>query len=92
MKRQTLLLIVLFLFALGTLGAAWAGSSANYAIQPSVVASGGTAASSANYAINSTVGQTAIGQGTSANYALCSGFWCRTVSALQELFLPLAQR
>ena len=92
MQRQPARLIVLSLFVLGSLGAAWAGASASDAIQPSVVASGGIAAASANYSINSSVGQAAIGQQASASYALCSGFWCRAASLARALFLPLAQR
>ncbi len=94
MKRRLLLLGMLVVFSLGSVAAAWAGASANYTLEPSVVASGGAAASSANYAMVSTVGQPAVGVGGSANYALCSGFWCRaqTLLAQLRLFLPLIRK
>ena len=93
MRRRIVLLTVLTLFAAGTLAAAWASSSANYAIQPSVVAAGGAAASSANYAITSTTGQPAAGQAASASYSLCSGFWCGVQLTVERLlFLPLVKR
>ena len=94
MKRLSLLLIVIVLLALGSAAVARAGSSANYAIQPNVVAAGGQTASSAsaNYTIASTAGQPATGQGASANYSVCSGFWCQAQAALARLFLPLIQR
>ncbi len=94
MRRRLLLLGMLVVFSLGSVAAAWAGASANYTIEPSVMASGGAVASSANYAVASTVGQPAIGQGASAAYALCSGFWCPAQQLLAELylFLPVIQR
>ena len=92
MKRLSLLLIAVLLLALGSAAVARAGSSANYALQPEVLAAGAQSASSANYTIASTAGQPAIGQATSANYALCSGFWCQAQAALAQLFLPLLQR
>ena len=92
MKRQSVLLIVIVLFALGTAAVARAGFSANYATPAQVLASGGQSATSANYAIVSTAGQPAIGLGSSLSYSLCSGFWCQVQSALARLFLPLVKR
>jgi hypothetical protein len=85
-------LIILMLFAFGSLAAAWAGSAANDAPRPSLVAAGGAPASSANYSIQATVGQMGIGRGASANYALCSGFWCQVQSVLRQVFMPLIRR
>jgi hypothetical protein len=92
MKRLSLLIIVIILLALGPALVARAGSSANYAIPSSLVASGGQTASSANYTIASTAGQPAIGRGASASYSLCSGFWCQVQAGLTQLFLPLVKR
>ena len=92
MKRLSLLLIVIILFALGSAAVARAGSSANYTIQPDTVAAGAQTASSANYTIASTAGQPASGQGASASYAVCSGFWCQAQAAQVQLFLPRVKR
>ena len=51
-------------------------SSANYALNWSVVGSGGGEMISASYAMQSTVGQTAI-ETASGNYRLEAGYWSR---------------
>ena len=95
MKRRSLLLIALLLFALAATATVWAAVSTVYTAPAGVLSSGGQSAASANYALTSTAGQLAVGQTGSANYALCSGFWCQVQaaqSALRRLFLPLVRR
>ncbi len=57
-------------------GVVLAGSSANYALRPQVIASGGTGATSASYTVAFSAGQPNVGASNSANYSLCRGFWC----------------
>jgi len=59
-----------FLFLLPL--AAWAGTSADYSIDPAVLDGGGALASSAAYTVNPSTGLGAVG--ASANYALRSGY------------------
>ena len=76
MKRTMILLtLTALLCGLVVAGAAWAMSSASYAINWDVIGGGGGPISSASYAMNSTVGQAAIGFKTVSNYKLGSGYW-----------------
>jgi hypothetical protein len=61
---------ICFLFLLPL--AAWAGTSADYSIDPTVLDGGGALASSAAYTVNPSTGLGAVG--ASANYALRSGY------------------
>nr|QNT35462.1 hypothetical protein EKMJPAOO_00012 [uncultured Methanosarcinales archaeon] len=74
MKMQAIVLI--WLLCLLAAGVASAQSSANYALNWSVVGSGGCEMASASYAMQSTVGQTVIGI-ASENYLLEAGYWYR---------------
>ena len=82
MKRLSLFLLVIVLFALGSVAVARAAAdsaalSANYAIQPNSLASGGQAASSANYAISSTVGEPPSARGLAPATRCAAGFGAR---------------
>lgn len=88
-------LIVLLLFLLA--GVAWAGSSANYAVEWWVKSGGGAPATSGsgNIALNGSLGQTAIGDSTSAgsDYTLGAGYWYGTaVEGLRPVYLPIILR
>lgn len=74
-RRKAFALSVALLCGLVVAGAAWAMSSASYAINWDVIGGGGGPISSASYAMNSTAGQAAIGFKTSSNYKLGSGYW-----------------
>ncbi len=74
MKIQATVLV--WLLCLLAAGGASAQTSANYALNWSVVGSGGGEIASASYAMQSTVGQTAIGI-TSDGYMIEAGYWHR---------------
>jgi len=71
MKMQAIVLV--WPLCLLAAGGASAQSSANYALNWSVVGSGGCEMTSASYAMQSTVGQTAIGV-ASDGYAIEAGY------------------
>lgn len=82
MKIQAIVLIgLLYLLAAG---GASAQASANYALNWSVVGSGGGEMHSASYAMQSTVGQTAIGV-VSDGYTIESGYWYRVTDGEPEI-------
>jgi len=70
MKIQAIVLV--WLLCLLAAGGASAQSSANYALNWSVVGSGGCEIASASYVMRSTVGQTAIGV-ASGGYTIEAG-------------------
>ena len=74
MKIQAIVLV--WLLCLLATGGASAQASTNYALNWSVVSSGGCEMTSASYAMQSTVGQTAIGA-ASDGYRLEAGYWYR---------------
>ena len=65
--------------------------SPNYALNWTVMGSGGQAASSPSYALNGTIGQASIGFKASTSYQFCSGYWCGA-AAQYEVYLPLVIR
>ncbi len=79
-KRAIMLVCPLCLLAAG---GASAQSSANYALNWSVVGSGGCEMTSASYAMQSTVGQTAIGA-SSDGYRLEAGYWYRDAGGVGD--------
>ena len=74
MKIQAIVLV--WLLCLLAAGGASAQTSANYALNWSVVGSGGCEMTSASYTMQSTVGQTAIGPLGDA-YPIEAGYWYR---------------
>ena len=82
MKIQTIVLV--WLLCLLAACAASAQTSANYALNWSVVGSGGCEMTSASYAMQSTVGQTAIGV-ASDGYTIEAGYWHRIAGGESEV-------
>jgi hypothetical protein len=80
-------LVALLLFLLA--GAAWAGSSANYAVDWSVLSGGGAPASGGAVALNGTLGQTSIGPSTSAQVDLSAGYWYGLGKEDNWIYLPI---
>jgi len=74
MTKQTIAIMLVCLLCLLAAGDASAQSSANYALNWSVVGSGGGEITSASYAMQSTVGQTAIGT-LGDGYTIEAGYW-----------------
>ena len=74
MKIQAIVLV--WILCLLAAGGASSQTSANYALNWSVVGSGGCEMTSASYAMQSTVGQTAIGPLDDA-YPIEAGYWYR---------------
>ena len=74
MTKQTIAIVFVGLLCLLAPCAASAHSSENYALNWSVVDSGGCEMASASYAMQSTVGQTAIGL-ASDGYTIEAGYW-----------------
>ncbi len=82
MKTQAIVLV--WLLCLLAAGGASAQASANYALNWSVVGSGGCEIASASYAMQSTVGQTAIGL-ASDGYKIEAGYWHRIAGGESEV-------
>ena len=82
MKIQEIILV--WLLCLLAAGGASAQSSANYALNWSVVGSGGCEMTSASYAMRSTVGQTAIGT-LGDSYTIEAGYWHRIAGGESEV-------
>ena len=76
MTKQMIAIVLVCLLCLLAAGGASAQSSANYALNWSVVGSGGCEIASASYVMQSTVGQTAIGV-ASDSYTIEAGYWHR---------------
>jgi len=74
-KRKATALLASLLCCLLLTGAAWAMSSASYAINWDVIGGGGGPIGSASYAMRSTVGQAAVGVLSNASYRLEAGYW-----------------
>ena len=74
--RSTLFVILIFNFALVSSAAAQIASGGNYALDQSIVASGGQSSAGGNYAIVGTIGQTVAGQkAVAGQFAVEAGFW-----------------
>ncbi len=75
-------------------GVVWAGSSANYAVDWSVLSSGGAPVSSSSGAVtlNGTLAQTAIGWSGGTRGSLGAGFWYGVGEGTYTLYLPLVLR
>nr|QNT35465.1 hypothetical protein EKMJPAOO_00015 [uncultured Methanosarcinales archaeon] len=82
MKIQAIVLV--WLLCLLAAGGASAQTSANYALNWSVVGSGGGEMTSSSYAMQSTVGQTAIGL-ASDGYLIEAGYWYRDAGGESEV-------
>ncbi len=82
MKKRAIVLVCLL--CLLAAGGASAQTSANYALNWSVVGSGGCEMHSASYAMQSTVGQTAIGV-ASDGYTIEAGYWYRDAGGESEV-------
>ena len=91
MSKQRITVLVLIILCLLSLliSPATAMDSGDFAINWSVMGSGGETSSSANYALEATIGQPSIGFKSSTNYTACSGFWCAGVFAI---YLPAILR
>ena len=83
-------LLVLPLLLLASI--AWAGSSANYAVDWQVLSGGGAPAAGGGVTLNGTLGQTAIGSSSISNRVLGAGFWYGLGEGVFELYLPLVLR
>jgi hypothetical protein len=78
------------LLALALAGAAWAGSSAHYAIDWQVTGGGGApAATAGGVTLNATLGQTAIRLSSSSSSGLSAGYWYTNASRRTPVYLPL---
>ena len=84
MTKQTIAIVLVWLLCLLAAGGASAQTSANYALNWSVVGSGGCEIDSASYAMQSTVGQTAIGV-ASDGYTIEAGYWHRIAGGESEV-------
>ena len=87
MKRKVIVVISVFLFCLALTGTTNAMSSTQYAIDWSVVGSGGEPVHSTSYGANTTVGQPIVRLSQSTSYGLCSGYWCEAGMAYR-IYLP----
>jgi hypothetical protein len=85
-------LVALLLFLLA--GTVWAGSSANYAVDWSVLSGGGAPAESSSgaVALNGTLGQTAIGSSAATHGSLGAGFWYGAGARTYPVYLPILLR
>jgi hypothetical protein len=85
---------LLVLACLLLVGAVWAGSSANYAMDWQVLSGGGAPAlsGSGQVALSGTLGQTAIGHSPASHAALGAGFWYGVGKGVYEVYLPLVLR
>ena len=90
-KRTTRALPVALACLLLLVGTAWAMSSAQHAINWSVIAGGGGAASSAHYAVRATLGQSAVGPAVGSEHSVGAGYWYG-VGRDNEIYLPLVVR
>jgi len=88
-KRKISVLAAALVCSLLLTGSVLAMSSANYAIDWDVMASGGGPISSTSYSMNSTIGQAVIGSKSSTNYQLGSGYWPGGVEYLLRVYLPI---
>ena len=79
--------LLIFLLA----GIAWAGSSANYAIDWQVMSGGGAPSDSGseNVTLNGSLGQTAIVPSAGGDYDLGAGYWYGTAGGGQPVYLPI---
>ena len=76
MTKQTIVITLVWILCLLAAGTASAQTSANYALNWSVVGSGGCETTSTSYAMHSTIGQTAIGT-LGDGYTIEAGYWYR---------------
>jgi hypothetical protein len=85
-------LVALLLFLLA--GAVWAGGSANYAVDWSILSGGGAPAESSSGAVtlNGSLGQTAIGPSAASHGSLGAGFWYGAGARGYTVYLPLVLR
>jgi CSLREA domain-containing protein len=74
-KRKATALLIALLCGLLVTGVAWTMSSASYAINWDVIASGGGYASLANYTLDGSAGQPVVGTLSGGPYTLVGGFW-----------------
>lgn len=81
-KRRITALAVALLCGVVVASAAWAMSSAGYAINWDVIGGGGGPVSSASYAVNGTLGQAVIGGSTNASYEVQGGYWSGIVEVV----------
>jgi hypothetical protein len=88
------LLLTILLLGLVVAGVVWAGSSANYAVDWSVLGGGGAPAESSSGAVvlNGTLGQTAIGSSATTHGGLGAGFWYGVGERMYNIYLPLVLR
>jgi hypothetical protein len=88
------LLLTILLLGLVVAGAVWAGSSANYAVDWSVLSGGGAPAESSSgvVALKGTLGQTAIGWSAATRGSLGTGFWYGAGEGMYTVYLPLVLR
>jgi hypothetical protein len=94
-KLQFVALILILLAALILAGAAWAGNSANYAVNWQVLSGGGAPVESASgvVVLNGSLGQTAAGISSASQSNLGSGFWygmnLEDMWASLRIYLPI---
>jgi hypothetical protein len=90
-RARVFALTVALLCCLVLMSPSHAMQSSQYAINWSVVGSGGGPMRSTNYGLNSTAGQNASGFSRSTTYELCAGYWCGA-AAEYGVYLPLVLR
>lgn len=64
-------------------------NSTHFALDWSVIGTGGGNLSSAHFQLSGTIGQTGVGLQNSAHFDACSGFWCAVGNFIRRLYLPL---
>jgi hypothetical protein len=85
-------LSLLLLAGLAMASIVWAGSSANYAVDWSVMSGGGAPVAGGAVTLNGTLGQTAIGPSAATHGSLGAGFWYGLGAGIYEVYLPLVLR
>lgn len=94
-KTRILAFSLAILLILLLVGVAWAGSSANYAIDWWVFSGGGAPASSSSVSLNGSLGQTAVGLSSSSNVSLNAGYWRSALAPPPDnnlIYLPVILR
>lgn len=91
--KKTLILVLIAILLLGSVGAVYAVSSANFNLLKNSNeggGAGGTTASSAHYQMTGTLGGALQVSSTSSSYKLCSGFLCGGSRFLKiNVFVPV---
>lgn len=90
-KSRTALFCLVALLIFLMAGVAWAGGSANYAVEWQVLSGGGAPAESVSgvVALNGTLGQTVIGPSSDSIASLGAGYWYGMGKENNWIYLPI---